>query len=535
MIAAIGLYCLAVASLLGCAAWALEQVAVRFGLARRFVWVGALLASSIVPALMIAQATDHSVMVESARIISMPLNGEPRAAVADAPVHTQPLVPAWPDQPHLDAWVIGFWILSSATMLALWTLASIRTRRIIKRSAQTLVDGRAVFVTDAHGPAVFGYFRPRILVPRSLLEQPRELQAIVIQHEQQHVDARDPLLLLIATALICLAPWNVVLWWQLRQLRFAIETDCDLRVLRAGIEPIVYGEVLLTMGQRPSSFSAGAVALTEPVSQLEKRIRVMINGKPRRRAWVLGFLCSLAASFVVAAASLNAPSTDSLAEMRKPINSPLPRYIQDFEAMLKQQYPKLLTDKVPGTPVFVVLYDSAGKMERWEQAETFKGNPNEFTAPDSIFERFGVKQQELGWIAVQGIESKENTMLVVFSYRKGPNTGYPPAGLFSDTSDIDRAIVARFFPDAMQRGVAAGEGLWVLFDPEGNILRTGCEPFAPNTLEQMLESRYRGIEISAITVTPVTRDDAQQVKNASGEDLQLHSLWLDPASPLPSA
>lgn len=543
MIAAIGLYCLVVATLLGCAAWALEQVAIRFGMARRFVWLIALLASSIVPALMIAQATDQPDMAASARIISMPLNGEPRSDAADAPVRAQLPLPAWPDQPHLDAWMIRLWILSSAAMLALWTLASIRTRHVIKHSERTLVANRVVFVTETHGPAVFGYFRPRILVPRSLLDQPQQLQAIVIQHEQQHVDAHDPLLLLIATALICLAPWNVALWWQLRRLRFAIETDCDARVLRAGTEPIAYGEVLLAMGQRSSSFSAGAVALTEPVSQLEKRIRIMINGKPRRQAWLLGLLSSLAATFVVTAASLNAPATDSPAQIRKPINSPLPQYIRDFETMLKQHHPKLLTEKTSGTPVFVVLYDRAGNMERWDQAETFTGNPKEFKAPDSIFERFGVKQEELGWIAVQGMESAANNILVVFSYRKEPASTQPPAGLFPDTSAIDRAIVARFFPDAMQKGLAAGEGLWVLFDPEGNILRTGREPFEPNTLEQMLESRYRGIDISAITVSPVTRDDAQHVtrddaqhvKNAAGEDLQLHSLWLDSSSPLPSA
>jgi beta-lactamase regulating signal transducer with metallopeptidase domain len=535
MIAAIGLYCLAVATFLGFAAWALEQVAIRFGMARRFVWLIALLASSIVPALMIAQAADQPVMAPSAHIISMPLNAEPRSDIADAPARTQLPLPVWPDQPHLNTWMIGLWILSSAATLALWTLASIRTRRVIKGSEQTLVTGRVVFVTETHGPAVFGYFRPRILVPRSLLDQPRELLAIVIQHEQQHVDARDPLLLLVATALIVLAPWNIALWWQLRRLRFAIETDCDARVLRAGTEPIAYGEVLLTMGQRSSSFSTGAVALTEPVSQLEKRIRIMIKGKPRRQAWVLGLLCSLAATFVVTAASLNAPATESLAQIRKPINSPLPQYIRDFETMLKQHHPKLLTEKVSGMPVFVVLYDRAGKIERWAQAETFTGNPKEFKAPDSIFERFGVKQEELGWIAVQGMESAANNILVIFSYRKEPASTQPPAGLFSDTSAIDRALVARFFPDAMQKGVAAGEGLWVLFDPEGNVLRTGREPFEPNTLEQLLESRYRGIDISAITVSPVTRDDAQQVKSAAGEDLQLHSLWLDPASPLPSA
>jgi hypothetical protein len=107
--------------------------------------------------------------------------------------------------------------------------------------------------------------------------------------------------------------------------------------------------------------------------------------------------------------------------------------------------------------------------------------------------------------------------------------------LFPDTSAVDRAIVTRFFPDAMEHGVAAGEGLWVLFDRDGNVLRTGREPFEPSNLNKMLEARYRGITISTVTVTPVTREDAQHVKNASGEDLQLHSLWLDSGSPLPSA
>src|SRR5687768_7321948 len=38
------------------------------------------------------------------------------------------------------------------------------------------------------------------------------------------------------------------------------------------------------------------------------------------------------------------------------------------------------------------------------------------------------------------------------------------------------------------------------------------------------------IDISTITATPVMRDNTQHVKNASGEELELHSLWLDPGS-----
>lgn len=262
----------------------------------------------------------------------------------------------------------------------------------------------------------------------------------------------------------------------------------------------------------------------------------MMNGKPRRQAWVLGLLCSLAATLVVAATSLNAPSTDSLEAVRKPPtnNQSPPQYVLDLEQLLKKQYPKLLTDKVAGTPVVLVLFDRAGSIERSVAAETFNGNPKQFKAQDSSFERLGVKREELGWIAVQGMETKANAILIVFSYRKDPNSNYPPARLFPDTKETDRAIVTRFFPGAMENGVADGEGLWVLFDRDGNVLRTGREPFEPQKLDALLESRFRGIKVSTITATPVTRDDSQLVKSASGQELQLHSLWLDPDSPLPS-
>lgn len=536
MIAAIMLYCLLLAALFGCAAWALEGVAIRLGMARRFIWLLALLASCAVPALMIARVAHQPVADVSTSIINLSLDGEREPSIESVSELTPSFMPAWPDQPSWDAWFAGLWILSSSGMLALLSFAAIRTHMLTRSAEQAVVGERTVSVTDAHGPSVFGYFRPRILVPRSLLGEPPALQAIVIQHEQQHIESRDPLLLLIAIAVVCLAPWNLALWWQLRQLRFAIETDCDARVLRSGTEPTVYGEVLLKMGQRSSAFSGSAVALTEPVSQLERRIRIMLTGKPRRKAWVLGLLCSFAATLVVAATSLNAPSTDSSLAIRKPLTISLspPAYIQDLEDLLAQRYPQLLTDKVAGTPVLLVLYDRAGKIERSEVSSTFHGAPQEFRASDSAFERFGVKSEELGWITVQGMETKANVVLAVFSYRKDPNSYLPPARLFLDTTATDRAIVTRFFPGAMENGVADGEGLWVLFDSAGNVLRTGRESFESQTVHKLLESRYSGIKVSNITVTPVTRDDAQPVKNASGHELQLHSLWLDGDSPLPS-
>src|SRR5688572_17453720 len=137
MIAAIMLYCLAIATLVGCSAWALEQAAIRFGLARRFVWLVALLASCIVPTVMIANATDQAFVAQPARIISMP-------QLRDAPPTTPSLTltQSWPDRPDWDGWFIGLWIVTSAGMLTLWTLASIRTHRVMETADLTSIGDR---------------------------------------------------------------------------------------------------------------------------------------------------------------------------------------------------------------------------------------------------------------------------------------------------------------------------------------------------------------------------------------------------------
>lgn len=45
-------------------------------------------------------------------------------------------------------------------------------------------------------------------------------------------------------------PWNPALWWIVRRLRLAIETDCDRRVLHAGTDVHAYGVLLLNAAAR---------------------------------------------------------------------------------------------------------------------------------------------------------------------------------------------------------------------------------------------------------------------------------------------
>jgi hypothetical protein len=102
-------------------------------------------------------------------------------------------------------------------------------------------------------------------------------------------------------------PWNLPLWWQLRRLRHAIELDCDARVLRRGAEPDLYGEVLLEVTRRSSDVPVGAVAMGEPVSALERRVRGLVPDSARHSLWRACAALLLGAAGIAAAAALEAP------------------------------------------------------------------------------------------------------------------------------------------------------------------------------------------------------------------------------------
>jgi lipopolysaccharide transport protein LptA len=184
---------------------------------------------------------------------------------------------------------------------------SLRFRRISNRWPVVEVNGRSIKLAERIGPALFGVLRPQVILPRWILDAPPVVRSIVIAHEESHLAARDTLLLMVAQLVVALTPWNLPAWWQLRRLRFAIEVDCDARVLQTSIDPVSYGEALLAIAQHRSRRPLGAVALTEPVSQLERRIKVMLSKTPRFYPVLAGGLAALATTFVVYAAQLQAP------------------------------------------------------------------------------------------------------------------------------------------------------------------------------------------------------------------------------------
>ena len=306
------LYVLMVTLLLSIGAYVAERAA-RLKRARtRWIWVTAIIASLALPTLV------SSVSIELPNVLDAPV-AQKVVALRDAT--TQVLSPVmWVSGSaaesngwhNFDSSLTTLWRAASAAMLA-GLFASGLVLFVRKRHWRiATVSGAKVYVTEGVGPAVVGLLRPRIVVPAWVTMALPRMQSAVIAHEQSHLDARDPQLFTLALALLVFMPWNLPLWWQLRRLRYAIEVDCDARVLQGGIDPTHYGETLISVGERQSAYIGAVAAMSESKSFLEERIRIMISKPVKWRRAAIASLAGISLGLTALAAQVSPPNVNAV-------------------------------------------------------------------------------------------------------------------------------------------------------------------------------------------------------------------------------
>lgn len=304
------LYVIVVSGLLSVGAFLAERAARLKRGGTRWTWIAAIVLSLGLPSLV------SSVVIELPTIV-----GEPVAdrIVVLRQATTQTLSPAmWlTGEPAPASWrsaddtIRGVWLGVSAAML-LGLIASGAQLFLRKRRwRRDVVNGTPVYLTDDIGPAVVGLLRPSIALPRWVREATPTQQAAVLAHEQSHLEARDPQLFTFALALLVFMPWNLPLWWQLRRLRYAIEIDCDARVLKGGVDPAHYGETLIAVGERQSAYVGAVAAMSESKSFLEERIEHMIRKPAKWRRLGAATLACTAVALTALAAQVSPPNADT--------------------------------------------------------------------------------------------------------------------------------------------------------------------------------------------------------------------------------
>ena len=292
------LYALAPGVALCCAAMLAEQAARQRRWPSRWIWLVAMLGSMLLPALGPAYPELAPFHLQAPAPVSS------RAAISvTAPV-------AVVAQAHYPALARVLWVILSIATLAVVLAGAALLRHRARDWRRTIIDGSETFVAPETGPAVFGWWRPRIVLPAWLAGIPSRQRALAVAHEQSHLDARDPQLLGAALVLLAVMPWNPSVWWQLRRLRHAIEVDCDARVLRGGYDVLDYGEALLALGLRRSRRYGLIAATDSSQSLLERRIRIMSSQPNHWSRVTAGALACLALCAAAVAAEL-APAAES--------------------------------------------------------------------------------------------------------------------------------------------------------------------------------------------------------------------------------
>ena len=300
MIASMMLYALLVSAVFSVLALVMERTAEAISRPRRHVWLLAMVLTLAYPTVRIWSAWISPTPVEIGSDATAFRDTAASTLRAPSPASSQLPKLVWPQLPTLNTPLLISWCLGSTAVFAFYAIAWIRLRRTARDWPRELLDGERVMVSENIGPAVLGFVTPQIVIPRWLLCAPPS-NSIVLAHERQHIVARDTILLFVGLILVASTPWNLLLWWQLRRLRFAIEVDCDARVLCSGADARRYGEILLAVGQRAAYAPWAVVAVTARTCQLERRISIMLNG-PYRYAHLLVAACMATAVSLIAIA-----------------------------------------------------------------------------------------------------------------------------------------------------------------------------------------------------------------------------------------
>lgn len=183
---------------------------------------------------------------------------------------------------RLDAPLTAVWCTATVGLLFLFLATVYRLARERRAWQRVRLGGVTAWLSGDVGPAVVGIAASSIVVPAWVLELDGGFQRLIAIHEGEHLRAGDLRIMIAGLLLVLLAPWNPLLWWQLRRLRLAVEVDCDGRVLRRGVGVMAYSSLLLEVGGRSARHHLPALAFLKKTSTLARRIHLM-TWKPRMR------------------------------------------------------------------------------------------------------------------------------------------------------------------------------------------------------------------------------------------------------------
>lgn len=245
-------------------------------------------------------------------------------------------------------WFACVWALGFAVFLGRLIVASLSARRLVRQSPPMSGAGWSLLVRELRNdisisrrielrcggtapPFTWGMLRHYILLPSDAETWTAVEQRAVLAHELAHAKRHDGLIHFFVQ-IVCSVYWfNPIVWMATRRMRIERERACDDCALVAGATPEAYADHLLLLA---SGTKCNAILATTSIahpSQLETRLRAILNPKTRRGTlsrWTAAFLMSslTAILFSVAAIHLTTLLSLSLPTSFRAMAAPIVNY-----------------------------------------------------------------------------------------------------------------------------------------------------------------------------------------------------------------
>jgi TonB family protein len=472
-----------VGGLASCAAWLFERALRNAGLGVRHAWTGALIATATLPFLPRLFETTSTLPVP---VITMPAITFSTAAVGtDNPVDYVRLA----------------WIILAGCVACVYALAYARLRRARRSWRRAMVAEHDVDISDRFGPAIFGFLTPRIVVPQWVCAAEPEEQRLIVRHEREHIRAGDHLQLLLTLVATVVMPWNPFVWLQTRKLRFALEADCDRRVLEAIPDRKRYAMLLVDVGSRQMGLFL-TPALAEHRNGLERRI-IMLAERIRRNWWKAGTLAVLGIGITIVACESRLPQesdpqvtavvSDLVQTGIKREGTPAP--FPTVSELMARHYPPALREAgVGGTVMVQARIYASGKVERVGVVKS-SGNPALDAAalkvlndmpifpartaageePQNLIENYALefdpnrKVERLEPTQRHTVQDRPSKSKVSDWPAPSPYTQRPELINRDETS---RALIRSYPAELRDAGIGGRAVIWVLVGETGDVIKT---------------------------------------------------------------
>jgi TonB family protein len=458
------------------AAWMFERAFRNVNAGTRHAWTFALLATTLLP--LVPRLTSSSSVTEVVPAIALPA-----IVVSGGGEYSSAL-----------NWAALIWMALSAAVALAYLISYVRLQRARRTWLPARLMEHEVFLSQGFGPAIFGFIAPRIVMPEWVRTTSDEEQRLILLHEREHIRVKDHLQLLLTMLATVAMPWNPFVWIQTRKLRFALEADCDQRVLAAIPDHERYATLLVDVGTRQMGLWL-TPALAEHRNGLERRIAMLANRMIRNR-WKAAMLMALGIGATVVACESRLPQEPQ--PMREAVRmtdgertvevSELRKAETTTEQLIASNYPPLLRDAGIGGTVRIRAKGIAnGKLVNPEIVGT-----SGHDALDAAGLRVAREMESATDISTEvldmaivfdpdrkirmSVDELRPTMREQSLPRKMSEepsfTPYTDMPQLENREEVARALVKSYPPALRDAGVGGTALVWVLVDETGKVVRT---------------------------------------------------------------